>query len=43
MAPFHHQHPFVQLDRGTFGHGETEEARTNDDEIISREAHVAGG
>jgi hypothetical protein len=43
VAPFQHQHPLVQLGGGTFGHGETEKAGPDDDEVIPREAHVAGG
>jgi hypothetical protein len=43
MAPFHHQNPFVQLGSSTLGHSEAEEAGTDDDEVIPREAHVAGG
>jgi hypothetical protein len=43
MAPFHHEHPLVQLGGGTLGHGKAEEAGTNNDEVITREAHVAGG
>src|SRR5262249_45425484 len=43
ITPFHHQHPFVQLGSGPLGHRKAKETGTDNHEIISCKAHVAGG
>jgi hypothetical protein len=42
-ATFEHEHALAQLACGPFGHGEAEEAGTDDDEVVSRVGHDARG
>ena len=38
-AFFHHQHAFAQLARRLLGHGEAEETRSNNNEVVCHAAH----
>ncbi len=42
-ATLQHQYPLVKLGSGALGHGQAEEARTNNDQVMSHETHDEKG